>query len=545
MERVTMSEKTETNPLREGMPEERAARPCALVIFGASGDLTKRKLVPAVYNLGLSRLLPSGFALIGVARRDKPDFADEMKGNVAKFSRRKPLDDTTWHDLSQGITYVKGDFEADPTTFDRLKAALAKADEERGTAGSRVFYLSVAPTEVPKIVRGLREHGLVSPPSPDKDAPFQRVIVEKPFGRDLQSAEAMNRELLAHLAESQIYRIDHYLGKETVQNMMVLRFGNTIFEPLWSRHYVDHVQITVAEDIGVEGRAAFYEDIGITRDIVQNHALQLLTLVAMEPPSSWDADAVRDEKVKVLRALRRIGGKADVLAKTVRAQYAAGTVRGDKVPGFRTERNEEFQRRHDEALKKGSVADAEKYKAILGYPSPAETYAAINMRIDNWRWSGVPFYLRAGKRLAKRVAEVVLHFKELPHGLFGKAGGEPNSLVMRIQPDEGISLRFATKVPGQGMAIREVAMDFRYGTEFGSSTPEAYERLILDAMRGEATLFTRADEVEAQWQFIDPILQGWSAYDAPFAEYEAGTWGPREADQLLEPERTGDTWRRP
>jgi glucose-6-phosphate 1-dehydrogenase len=513
-----MTMTTETNPLREGMPQERTARPCALVIFGASGDLTKRKLVPAVYNLALSRLLPGGFAVVGVARRPMPDFADAMKANVAKFSRRKPVDEATWAELARGISYVQGEFH-DPGTYVRLKAELERLDAERGTSKNRVFYLSVGPDQVATIVRGLREHGLVVPPQDEKDAPYQHVVVEKPFGQDLPSARALNRELLTHLAESQIYRIDHYLGKETVQNLMVLRFGNTIFEALWSRQHVDHVQITVAEEIGVEGRGSFYEKVGITRDIVQNHALQILSLVAMEPPSSWDANAVRDEKVKVLRTLRPIRG-SDVLARTVRGQYAAGTVRGDKVPGYRAEPD-------------------------VPETSMTETFVAMSLQLESWRWGGVPFYMRAGKRLAKRLTEVVLHFKPLPHGLFrGMPGAtdEPNSLVMRIQPDEGISLRFATKVPGQGVSQRDVAMDFRYGTEFGSSTPEAYERLILDAMRGEATLFTRADEVEAQWGFIDPILEGFRDQEAPLAFYEAGSWGPREADALL---ATGDTWRRP
>ncbi len=345
------------------------------------------------------------------------------------------------------------------------------------------------------------------------------MVVEKPFGEDLESARALNRELLTYLDERQIYRIDHYLGKETVQNLMVLRFGNTIFEPLWSRQHVDHVQITVAEEIGVEGRVKLYEKMGTSRDIVQNHALQVLAVTAMEPPSSWDANAVRDEKVKVLHTLRPIRG-AEVLNHTVRGQYAAGTVRGDKVPGYRDE---------------PEVAPG----------SMTETYVAMRLHLDSWRWGGVPFYLRAGKRLAKRITEVALHFKRLPHGLFrGMQGAtdEPNTLVMRIQPDEGISLRFATKVPGPGIAVRDVAMDFRYGTEFGSSTPEAYERLILDAMRGDATLFTRADEVEAQWRFIDPVRRGWAAKQAPLAFYAAGSWGPREADALL---GSTYTWRRP
>jgi glucose-6-phosphate 1-dehydrogenase len=514
-----MTTTREKNPLREGMPQERTVPPSALVIFGASGDLTKRKLVPAVYNLALSRMLPGGFAMVGVARRPKPDFADEMKQNVAKFSRRKPVDEATWADLARGISYVQGEFH-EPETYAKLKAELERLDAERGTSKNRVFYLSVGPDQVATIVRGLRKEGLVLPPSDEKGAPYQHVVVEKPFGVDLPSARALNRELLTHLAESQIYRIDHYLGKETVQNLMVLRFGNTIFEPLWSREHVDHVQITVAEEIGIEGRGAFYESVGITRDIVQNHAMQILSIVAMEPPTSWDANAVRDEKVKVLRTLRPIETREQVLGLTVRGQYGPGTVRGDKVPGYLSEPD-------------------------VPAGSKNETYVALRLALDSWRWGGVPFYMRAGKRLAKRLTEVAIHFKSLPHSLFlGMPGAtdEPNSLVMRIQPDEGISLRFATKVPGQGIAVRDVAMDFRYGTEFGSSTPEAYERLILDALRGDATLFTRADEVEAQWAFIDPIRHGWSAFDAPVEPYEAGSWGPAKADALLDPP---DTWRRP
>jgi glucose-6-phosphate 1-dehydrogenase len=516
---MSASNEKEPNPLREGMPQDRTVKPCVLVIFGASGDLTKRKLVPAVYNLAQSRMLPGGFAMVGVARRPLPGFADQMKEAVNKFSRRKPVDEATWTELAKGISYVQGEFDK-PDTYEKLKTELEKIDGERGTGGNRLFYLSVGPDQVATIVRHLRASGLVKPPADGADAAYQHVVVEKPFGTDLETARTLNRELSAELAESQIFRIDHYLGKETVQNLMVLRFGNTIFEPLWTRQHVDHVQITVAEEIGIEGRGSFYEKVGITRDIVQNHALQLLSITAMEPPTSWGADAVRDEKVKVLRTLRPIRTRDEVLGQTVRGQYGPGTVRGDKVPGY------------------------------LGEPdvpadSKNETYMAMRLQLDSWRWGGVPFYLRAGKRLAKRVTEVAIHFKSLPHGLFkGMPGAtdEPNELVMRIQPDEGISLRFATKVPGQGIAVRDVAMDFRYGTEFGSSTPEAYERLILDAMRGEATLFTRADEVEAQWGFIDPILKGWKEYDAPVAPYAAGSWGPAASDALL---IHPDKWRTP
>jgi glucose-6-phosphate 1-dehydrogenase len=507
------------NPLREGMPADRTAPPCALVLFGASGDLTKRKLVPAAYNLALSRLLSASSAVIGVARRPLP-FVDQMKEAVSKFSRRKPLDEAVWSDLARRTSYVQGEFH-DPSTYEKLKAELERVDREHGTNGSRLFYLAVGPDQMQAIVHGLVEAKLINPPDRAAGAAFQRVVVEKPFGTDLPSAQALNRELLAKLDESQIYRIDHYLGKETVQNVMVLRFGNTIFEPLWNRQHVERVEITVAEDIGVEGRGKFYEGTGITRDIVQNHALQVLTMVGMEPPIAWDANSVRDEKVKVLRALRSIRGE-EVLRQTVRGQYAAGSVKGDKVPGYREEPD-------------------------VAKDSDTETFVAMRLAIDNFRWGGVPFVLRSGKRLRRRLAEVVLHFKPLPHRLFqggdgGDGGATPNQLVLRIQPDEGISLRFGAKVPGGGVAIRDVAMDFLFGAAFGSSSPEAYERLLLDAMRGDATLFTRDDEVEAQWAFIDPILEGWKERKAPLAQYEAGSWGPKEADALL-PE--GHQWRQP
>jgi glucose-6-phosphate 1-dehydrogenase len=509
------------NPLREGTPDEQGAPPCSFVIFGASGDLTRRKLLPALYNLGLSRSLPHAFSVIGVARRPKTDasFGEEMREAVGKHSRRKPLDLNAWTPIEQGIGYVQGSFEQAKTYHD-LKARLQRSDAERGTAQSRVFYLAVAPADVLAIVRGLHEVGLLQRPSPDPSAPFARIVVEKPFGEDLPSSRALNRELYRYLDERQLYRIDHYLGKETVQNLIVLRFGNAIFEALWSRNHISHVEITVAEDIGVEGRGKFYEQVGITRDIVQNHLLQLLTITAMEPPASLDADAVRDEKVKVLRSLRPLRGH-EVLSSVVRGQYARGIVRGDTVPGYREEPD----------VHPDSVTD---------------TYVAMRLQIDNWRWAGVPFFLRAGKRLAKRVAEIAVHFRSPPLALFGGATGagrSPNSLVLRVQPDEGVALRFDTKIPGGGMSMREVAMDFRYGTTFGGSSPEAYERLILDALRGDPTLFTRADEVEAQWGFIDPILAAWRDQNAPVALYEAGTMGPSEADMLLA--QSGFSWRRP
>jgi glucose-6-phosphate 1-dehydrogenase len=501
-------------------PEERKAPPCTFVIFGASGDLTRRKLIPALYNLAKDGGLPSAFATLGVARREKTDesFRDELREALTKYSRQKPIDDAVWTSLAEGIGYVRGTFE-NPQTYADLKERLERCDQERGTQGSRIFYLAVGPEEMIPIVKGLAEVGLLVEGDGEGEAKnkrFARLIVEKPFGEDLESAHALNKELFQHVGESQIYRIDHYLGKETVQNMMVLRFENSMFEAVWNRNNVSHVEITVAEDIGIEGRGKFYEKVGITRDIVQNHLLQLLTIVAMEPPVGLDADAVRDEKVKVLRSLRPITGEA-VATEVVRAQYVSGTVNGQRVPAYRDEPD---------------VAE----------DSENETYAAFRVHVDNWRWSGVPFFLRAGKRLSERLAEVCVHFRAAPFALFPDAQGRsPNCLVVRVQPDEGISFHFDAKVPGQGQKLREVSMDFRYGAAFGSGGPEAYERLILDAMRGDATLFTRHDEVEAQWRFIDPIRKAWAEGQGALAIYRAGTDGPVEANHL--PAAIGEQFR--
>ena len=498
--------------------EDRRAPPSTFVIFGASGDLTRRKLLPALYNLLKDGVLPDGFATLGVARRPKTDesFAEEMRVAADKYSRQKPLDPAIWEKLAAGIGYVQGTFE-DPKTYVDLKARLEKLDAERGTGKNRIFYLAVGPEDMLPIVKGLADVGLLAEADGDgKNTGFARLIVEKPFGDDLASAQRLNKELFHHVGESQVYRIDHYLGKETVQNMMVLRFENSMFEAVWNRNNVSHVEITVSEDIGIEGRGKFYEKVGITRDIVQNHLLQLLTIVAMEPPVALDANAVRDEKVKVLRSLRPIAGDA-VATEVVRGQYVSGTVNGEKVPGYREEPD---------------VAE----------DSDNETYAAFRVHVDNWRWSGVPFFLRAGKRLSKRLAEVCVHFRAAPFALFPHAHGRsPNCLVVRVQPDEGISFKFDAKVPGQGLTLREVSMDFRYGAAFGSGGPEAYERLILDTMRGDATLFTRHDEVEAQWRFIDPIRAAWAEGKNPVAIYRAGTDGPGAADGLMS--AIGESWR--
>jgi glucose-6-phosphate 1-dehydrogenase len=513
---------TVQNPLRRGLVEDRTGDACAVVIFGASGDLTRRKLMPALYNLGLSRSLPSGFAVVGVARRDKTNegFRGEMKEGVAQFSRRKPIDPAVWGDFERGVSYVAGTFES-PKTYQDLRAHLEQLDAERGTRKNRLYYLAVAPSEFGVIMRNLKEAGLVYPIHDQRSGgPWSRVVVEKPFGHDLESARELNDTVAETFDEGQVFRIDHYLGKETVQNLLVFRFANSLFEPLWTREHIDHVQITVAEEIGVEGRGKFYEQTGVTKDIVENHLMQLLCLTAMEPPISLSADAVRDEKVKVLRSLRPFE-RSLVQDNVVRGQYTRGYVKGDEVPGYRDEPD-------------------------VAKDSRVETFVAMRVFVDNWRWGGVPFYVRAGKRLARRVTEIAIQFKKVPHGLFRAPDGgiSPNVLAVRVQPDEGIALRFTTKEPGQHTILRDVAMDFRYGSAFGSNTPEAYERLLLDAMRGDATLFTRRDEVEEQWAYMDGVFDAWTAEaNAPPPLYAAGSWGPEQADDLIA--RDGRRWRRP
>jgi glucose-6-phosphate 1-dehydrogenase len=510
------------NPLRNGLVEDRTGDACAVVIFGASGDLTKRKLVPALYNLAVSRSLPSGSAVVGVARREKShdQFRAEMKEGVSQFSRRKPIDPTVWGDFERGVSYVQGSFD-DPKTYEKLRGHLEELDAQRGTRGNRLYYLAVPPSEFPTIVGGLKGASLVHPADAVREGgPWTRVVFEKPFGHDLESAQALNATVGATFDESQVFRIDHYLGKETVQNLLVFRFANSLFEPVWNREHVDHVQITVAEEIGVEGRGKFYEQTGVTKDIVENHLMQLFCLVAMEPPISLAADAVRDEKVKVLKSLRAMEPSM-VAENVVRGQYGRGFVRGDEVPAYREEPDVAAQSR-------------------------VETFVAMKVMVDNWRWGGVPFYVRAGKRLARRVTEIAIQFKKVPHTLFRAPDGgiTPNVLAMRIQPDEGIALRFTTKEPGQHTILRDVAMDFRYGSAFGSNTPEAYERLLLDAMRGDATLFTRRDEVEEQWAFIDHVFDAWARDGgAPPPAYPSGSWGPDASDDLLA--RDGRRWRKP
>jgi len=487
------------------------------VLFGATGDLAHRKVIPAIYQLWRTNLLPAEFGLVAVARRPYTDaaFADEVRAALEKYSRVQPIDQGAWTEFARRISYQQLDF-ADDAGFDRLGLKLDELDREAGTAGNRLFYLATQPSQVTEIVRQMGRVGL---DHEMRGAGWRRLIVEKPFGRDLESARLLNHEVNKVFRESQVYRIDHYLGKETVRNLLVFRFGNGIFEPVWNRSYVDHVQITVAESIGVEARGAFYEETGTSRDILQNHLLQLMTLVAMEPPSSFQADALRDQKLQVLRAIAAPDVE-QVRRDVVRGQYGPGWVQGDPQPGYREE----------------PEVDPE---------SETETYVAGRFTIDDWRWSGVPFYLRAGKRLPKRATEIAIQFKDVPLRLFREASGDPapNVLAMRIQPDEGIMLRFAAKVPGLGLDVRTVNMDFAYDTSFVVDSPDAYETLILDALLGDASLFTRADEVEAAWSVVTPIVNAWADMPAPsFPNYAAGSWGPEAADDLME--RDGRRWRR-
>ena len=505
------------NPLREGLRLERVPDPAAFVLFGATGDLAHRKVIPALFQLWRTHLLPHEFTLVAVGRRAYTDdeFRAELKQALDVFSRVQPVDRETWDDLAQRIFYHRGDF-GDPVAYASLAERLDRMDEERGTRGNRVFYLATQPSQFAEVVAQLGRVGL---DHEVHDGGWRRVVIEKPFGRDLASAIRLNREVGKVFRERQVYRIDHYLGKETVRNLLVFRFGNGIFEPIWNRRHIDHVQITVAESIGIENRGAFYEETGASRDFLQNHLLQLLSLVAMEPPATFEADALRDEKVKVIRAIGRLTpdqARQDV----VRGQYGPGWVSARPVPGYRAE-------------------------PAVDPASETETFIAARLTIDDWRWSGVPFYLRMGKRLPKRATEIAIQFKEVPHQLFKDSASdpEPNLLAMRIQPDEGIMLRFGAKVPGMGIDVRNVTMDFTYGSAFQTDSPDAYETLILDALLGDASLFTRADEVEEAWSIVDPIITAWSEQPAPdFPNYEAGTWGPEAADDLLA--REGRRWRR-
>jgi glucose-6-phosphate 1-dehydrogenase len=504
---------SEDNPLVEGL-ERLPVHPTTLVIFGATGDLAHRKLLPALYNLAHEGALPERFELVGVARRDQEneDFAEVVKESIGRFSRQTP-DPDVLDGLLKDIRYIPGTFD-DDHVYSELCRVLGEFDERAGHPMNRVFYLSTAPEFFPLIAGKIGAVGLTRCERADV-----RIVIEKPFGSDLASARKLNAQLLEVFQESQIFRIDHYLGKETVQNLMAFRFSNTLFEPVWNRNFVDSVQITAAEDIGIEGRAGYYDHAGALRDLVQNHMLQLLALLTMEPPASFEANRVRDEKVKVLESIVPPSVE-EVTSMAVRGQYGPGEVTGKHVPGYREE--------------EGVPED-----------SRTETFAALRLAVSNWRWAGVPIYLRTGKRLARKVTEIVVTLKPVPHMAFqstGSVGVQQNQIILMVQPDEGVSVSVGAKIPGARMRIRPVHMEFHYGTSFVSQSPEAYERLILDAMRGEATLFTRNDEIEALWGIVNPVLASWEEdTSSELAQYEPGSQGPEEADTLLAP---GQTWRR-
>ncbi|MBT2524958.1 glucose-6-phosphate dehydrogenase [Streptomyces sp. ISL-99] len=504
-----------SNPLRDAQDRRlpRIAGPSGLVIFGVTGDLSRKKLMPAVYDLANRGLLPPGFSLIGFARRDweNEDFA-QVVHDAVKEHARTPFREEVWQQLIQGMRFVQGDFD-DDNAFETLKSTIAELDKAQGTGGNFAFYLSVPPKFFPAVVQQLKKHGLAD----QKEGSWRRAVIEKPFGHDLASAQELNRIVHEVFPAHEVFRIDHYLGKETVQNIMALRFANQMFEPLWNRSYVDHVQITMAEDIGIGGRAGYYDGIGAARDVIQNHLLQLLALTAMEEPASFEADALVAEKTKVLGAVKL---PRDLGQETVRGQYAAGWQGGQKAVGYLQEDG-------------------------IDPKSKTDTYAAIKLEIDNRRWAGVPFYLRTGKRLGRRVTEIAVVFQRAPHSPFDHTATEElgqNALVIRVQPDEGVTVRFGSKVPGTAMEVRDVSMDFAYGESFTESSPEAYERLILDVLLGDANLFPRLEEVEQSWRILDPIEEYWDKHGKP-AQYQAGTWGPVEADEMLA--RDGRSWRRP
>ncbi|WP_028278773.1 glucose-6-phosphate dehydrogenase [Arthrobacter sp. H5] len=505
-----------SNPLRDPRDRRlnRIAGPSSLILFGVTGDLARKKLMPAVYDLANRGLLPPSFALVGFGRRDwtNEQFAEEVKSSVREYART-PFDDTVWEQLSAGIRFVQGNFDEDEA-FESLQETIKELDNNRGTRGNHAFYLSIPPKAFELVCQKLSEHGLAQP----ENGEWRRVVIEKPFGHNLQSARELNNIVEQVFPADAVFRIDHYLGKETVQNILALRFANQLFEPLWNANYVDHVQITMAEDIGIGGRAGYYDGVGAARDVIQNHLLQLLALTAMEEPISFNAEDLRAEKEKVLAAVKL---PDDLSTHSARGQYDGGWQGGELVNGFLDEEG-------------------------IPQNSTTETYAAVRLDINTRRWSGVPFYLRAGKRLGRRVTEIAVVFKRAPNLLFRDHGEDDfgqNAVVIRVQPDEGATIRFGSKVPGTQMEVRDVTMDFGYGHSFTESSPEAYERLILDVLLGEPPLFPRHQEVELSWKILDPFEEYWAGLDATPEKYTPGSWGPSSADELLE--RDGRTWRRP
>jgi glucose-6-phosphate 1-dehydrogenase len=507
------------NPFLDTLRFERRAPPCAVVIFGATGDLAKRKLMPALYRLAYEQRIPPAFAVIGTSRSPLSDdaFRDKMRESVKEFLENSDFDEALWKTFAQGLFYMPGDID-NPETYGALRKRLEEIERSRKTGGNALFYLSTQPSQYGPAAVGIGKAGMAQ-----ADGAWRRIIVEKPIGHDLASARELNRTLQSVFPESAIYRIDHYLGKETVQNVMAFRFANGIFEPLWNRRYVNHVQITAAESIGVEGRGAYYQEAGALRDMIQNHLLQVMAITAMEPPAVIDPDKVRDERAKVLQSLH-IWKPEEVEVNAVAGQYGPSRVGGAEIPGFRQEPG----------------VDPE---------SQTNTYAAVTFFVDNWRWAGVPFYIRSGKRLPKRVTDIAIQFNSAPLALFSKPGEQdgrmtgPNRLVLRIQPEEGISLNFSSKLPGKGMTLRPVSMDFNYGSSFGVRSPSAYETLLLDALSGDATLYPRQDMVEASWKAVQPILDAWSQKKFSFPNYAAGSWGPKESEAMLA--RRGHEWRTP